>query len=150
MKLIGNKEIVGFEIGPYCAGSKQLQEINTWVKGKHIHVHDNIVYLPAFYTHLEREILALEKNDYSQSGLMNRSDDELYAHLMENWEQLILRYDIGVNPAWCVFVESPPSDFILFSLQDLQSEIGNLFKVEISKQQLLKTLRELLANLSNA
>jgi hypothetical protein len=50
-------------------------------------------------------------------------------------------------------VESFPSDFIVFSLVDLrhepQSGIGQVFKVEITKQELLKSLLELRDNLAN-
>ena len=155
MKLIGEKRTFGVEIGPYCEDSKQLQHIRVWVGGKCINPIDDVVYLPTFYTKLENEICRLESNAFSNSNFSTLTDQELFDTLKLDYagHHQVLLYDVSIGAAQCYFVDGRSGNTLLCAYwegrHDPKSEVGVVFGVHITKEQLLETLRSVLSNLSN-
>jgi len=51
--LIGNKNLIGFELGSRVEGSSDLFEFDMWLLNQHVTCVDNIAYLKSFLFHIE-------------------------------------------------------------------------------------------------
>ncbi|OZG72962.1 hypothetical protein BTA51_13465 [Hahella sp. CCB-MM4] len=154
MKIIGNKEAVALGIGNFWEGSKQQQEIQTWLDNRHLTEFDSIVYLPTFYTHLEREIQKLKGNSFYQKDFVGTNDDRIFEifDLADNDFHKVLCYDITTCSASCYFYNNGTEDRIVYSFWDPrhepQSEIGKVYGLTIDKPYLIEVLSNTLSELS--
>ncbi len=156
MMLIGNKEILGIEIGEYYEDSIQMQHVTIWVGGKNLTPDDNVVYLPAFYSSLQAEIERLGKNDFMTPNLDHLSIDEIFNQFWESEEPFhynVLQYDLSTRPAICYFIEGMSGSSILCAyLHPIESPpvpLGKAFEVKVTKDKVIAILRETLDNLSS-
>ena len=155
MKVVGDKTRFAMEIGPYRYESKQLQHVTIWSAGKSLNPVDEVVYLPTFYTKLQTEIRRIEDGDFERTDLEGLSLEEIYQRFddEENEIHQILCYDMSTCPAKCFFLEQDSGSTLLWSYWDTRhnpsDEIGAVFALDISKEELSDVLRESLRNLSD-
>ena len=156
MTVIGNKKRIAFDIGAYYPGSKQQQHIRTWVGNKSINPLDDIVYLPSFYSKLAAEIERLESNDFSRPEFSGLEQYDIFDRLEQESTAIfqVLSYDLSTCAAICYYIEYDSKGVILLKFWDHRhepaEEIGKVFSVEISKEDMIKTMKEALNNLSDA
>lgn len=155
MKIFGDKLYFAIELGDFWEGSKQHQDIKTWLNGKHITDIDSVVYLPSYHTSLNKEINKLQNGIFFSKNFLDKSNKELFKliHDRESFDQYkVLCYDLTVYPANCYFVNTGKSEKILYSFWDERheptSEINQVFSVNISKSLFVSTLKEVLNNIS--
>ncbi len=55
-RLIGNKEVIGFELGENVDGSDDLFEFEIWVLNQHVTCLDNIAYLKSVFHYIKLDI----------------------------------------------------------------------------------------------
>ena len=155
MKIIGNKSLLAIELGSFWEGSKQHQDIKTWINGENVSGFDSVVYLPSYYTSLNREIDRLKKGSFYSENFLNKSDSELFQlmYLTENDHNKVLCYDITVCSVDCYFVNTEISERILYSFRnnknkDEQESANNVFSIDIRKELFLSILIRTVDNLS--
>ena len=154
MNIIGTKSLIAFEIGAFYANSKQLRHISIWLANKVINPIDNVVYLPSFCHYLSTEICRLRDNSLEISELADSVDEQVFTELAEEDYELhqVLNYDSSTCPAKCFFIERTVGNTLVFSYWDPRhepkSEIGKVFGLKLSKNELLHVLSELSSTLS--
>ena len=154
MKIIGNKSHFAIELGSFWEGSKQHQDIKTWINGENVSGFDSVVYLPSYYSNLNREIDRLQIGDFYSKSFLGKSDAELFQLIHQNEDDhfKVLCYDLTVCSASCYFVDTGVSERIIYSFLDdkykLEQDTENVFSVNIKKELLLTILKKVFSNLS--
>lgn len=142
--IIGNPTSLGIDIGPFLNQSRRHQIINIWIDGKLMSQVDSTVYLPSFCTALDRDLEKLKTFDFALS--VNQSNDQLFELLEEDLSDRfrVLRYDLTCSMADCFFVNNNGVEFILYAFWDprypSKEDLYKVFKLEISKREMLKIL----------
>jgi hypothetical protein len=155
MAIVGDKKHIAFEIGSYWADSIQQQHITIWIGNKRINPIDDVVYLPTFYTMLKKEIDRIETNEFSRLDCDRLQPDEIFHRLEHEDSSMfqVLNYDSSTCAAICYFLAYDSTSTILFKYWDDRhkpsEEIGRVYCVEISKDSILKVMKEALGKLSD-
>lgn len=152
--IIGERNKLAFEVGQLWEGSKQHQNIVTWLGEKNINEFDSIVYLPSFCTHLDQEIEKLKTGSFFRNEFQGESHETIF-HKLDSDEARdlkVLEFDVTVCAAHCYLIEKDETLVVLFSFWDPrhrpESEIGKVFSVVVDLEYLLSTMRKLSENLT--
>ena len=126
--IVGDPEILAFEIGESYEGAKSAHHITIWAANRRINPIDDVVYLPAFWTKLDREIRRLGEDQFAAPEFDDLSDSEIFASLEhtedftpeKHWVHKVLCYDISTNPATCYFIDRKAGN-TLIKLMEIES-----------------------------